>query len=187
MRSTFLEAMAGLLQEHALEVVRFEFAYMSARQSGGTRQPPPPMPALIEGYRGLVDSLPADLPLFIGGKSMGGRAASMLADDLWASERIAGLVCLGYPFHPSGKPRSLRTAHLKDLACPALIVQGTRDALGHRDEVATYGLSPSVTLHWIEDGDHDLAVRKASGRTTAEAWREATDAIGAFVMRQLAH
>ncbi len=83
-------------------------------------------------------------PLIIGGKSMGGRVASMVADQLFEAGRIAGLVCLGYPFHPPGKPEKLRTAHLEGLQTPTLICQGTRDEFGTRDEVLTYALAPSI-------------------------------------------
>ena len=81
-------------------------------------------------------------PVLIGGKSMGGRVASLVADDLYAAGRIAGLVCLGYPFHPPNKPEQLRTAHLERLACPALIVQGERDPFGGRAEVEGYPCQP---------------------------------------------
>ena len=100
-------------------------------------------------------------PLSIGGKSMGGRVASMVCDDLFAKGRVAGLLCLGYPFHPVGKPEHLRTAHLENLKTPALIVQGTRDPFGTRDEVASYKLSKQIEILWLEDGDHDLKPRKA--------------------------
>ena len=95
--------------------------------------------------------------VIIGGKSLGGRIASMVADDLGA----AGLVCLGYPFHPIGKPDQLRTAHLLEMRTPTLIVQGTRDQFGTRDEVARYEISPNIEIFWVEDGDHDLKSRKS--------------------------
>src|SRR5262249_806483 len=113
--------------------------------------------------------LGAKTPLIIGGKSMGGRVASMIADRLHASGRIAGLLCLGYPFHPIGKPGQLRTAHLAGLKTPALIAQGTRDPLGSRDEAAGYKLSKSIEILWLEDGDHDLRPRKSvSGFSPAD-------------------
>jgi hypothetical protein len=100
---------------------------------------------------------------------MGGRVASMIADELRAAGRIAGLLCLGYPFHPPGKPDQLRTAHLVDLRTPALIVQGTRDQFGTSEEVPAYPLSDRIELLWLEDGDHDLKPRKAiSGFSAAE-------------------
>jgi predicted alpha/beta-hydrolase family hydrolase len=92
---------------------------------------------------------------------MGGRVASLVADDLFSQQRVAGLVCLGYPFHPVGQPAKLRTAHLATLACPTLIVQGTRDPFGTREDVAGYVLAPAISLQWIENGDHDF---KGAGR-----------------------
>ena len=88
---------------------------------------------------------------------------------LFSFRCLAGLLCLGYPFHPIGKPDQLRTAHLADMQTPTLIVQGTRDAFGTREEVATYKLSNSIEILWLEDGDHDLKPRKAvSGFTVAD-------------------
>jgi predicted alpha/beta-hydrolase family hydrolase len=91
----------------------------------------------------------------------------MIADEMHAAGKIAGLLCLGYPFHPMGKPTQLRTAHLEKLKCPALIVQGTRDIMGARDEVMGYKLSKSIEILWLEDGDHDLKPRKAVSGFTA--------------------
>ena len=100
---------------------------------------------------------------------MGGRVASMVADELHARRRIAGLLCLGYPFHPVGKPAQLRTAHLAKLKTPTLICQGTRDPFGTRDEVAGYTLSKAIEILWLEDGDHDLRPRKSvSGFSMAD-------------------
>ena len=86
---------------------------------------------------------------------------------------IAGLVCLGYPFHPPGRPEQLRTAHLATLATPTLICQGTRDIFGTREEVAAYALSPAIVIAWVEDGDHDLRPRKAVTGLSAAAQRQA--------------
>jgi len=127
----------------------------------------------------IADLAPSTRRLFIGGKSMGGRIASMVADEA----EIAGLVCLGYPFHPPGKPEKLRTAHLERLATPALFVQGTRDPFGTREEVAGYRLSPAIGFHWSEDGDHSLKPRKSSGRTTELSLDEAVAAIAGFLRR----
>ncbi len=121
------------------------------------RRRPSADPGIPEAVQGLH---PAGR-LIIGGKSMGGRVASMIADDLHAAGRIAGLLCLGYPFHPPGKPGQLRTGHLVDLATPALICQGTRYLFGTRNDVVAYSLSPQIEMLWIEDGDHDLRPRKA--------------------------
>jgi predicted alpha/beta-hydrolase family hydrolase len=142
------------------------------------------MEILQQEYRAAIDDVPASHALVIGGKSMGGRVASMLADELHARNEIAGLVCLGYPFHPPGRPTQLRTAHLRDLRTPTLIVQGTRDEFGVPDEVKTYDLSKSIELLWLEDGDHDLKPRKAiSGFTTAQHLKTLADHVHAFATR----
>lgn len=116
-----------------------------------------------------VEELAATGPLIIGGKSMGGRVASMVADELFAAGKIVGLLCLGYPFHPPAKPAQLRTAHLAELKTPTLICQGTRDEFGTRAEVSGYLLSDRIEILWLEDGDHDLKPRKSvSGFTAAD-------------------
>jgi predicted alpha/beta-hydrolase family hydrolase len=90
-------------------------------------------------------------------------------------------LCLGYPFHPPGKPENLQTAHLETLQTPTLILQGSRDPMGTKEAVEQYALSPAVKIHWAEDGNHDLAPRKMSGRTTEQNWQEATQAIVDFI------
>ena len=129
METPFLKIVAELLAERGVATYRFEFGYMAARRQGA-RKPPPKAERLMDEYRAAVAAVPADVPLIIGGKSMGGRVASMVADELYAAGHIRGLACLGYPFHPPKKPEQLRTAHLTALACPALIVQGERDPFG---------------------------------------------------------
>ncbi|MDN2582259.1 alpha/beta family hydrolase [Aquibium sp. ELW1220] len=163
-----MSAIAKALAGAGLRVARFEFAYMAARRSGA-RKPPPRAETLLPEYRAAIEALATAGPLVIGGKSMGGRVASMLADEVFAAGRIAGLLCLGYPFHPPGQPDRLRTAHLEGMATPALICQGTRDPFGTREEVAAYRLSSSIEMLWLEDGDHDLKPRKSvSGFTAAD-------------------
>lgn len=184
MTSPFLETMTRLLTERGLAVSRFEFAYMAARREDGKRRPPPKAERLVDEYVAAVATLRSRLPagqaLLIGGKSMGGRVASLAADKLFDDGAIAGLVCLGYPFHPPGKPDNLRTAHLQDLQCPALIVQGERDPFGNRAEVEGYKLAPAIRLHWAGDGDHDLGPRGGSGFTRAGNLAAAADAVCAF-------
>jgi predicted alpha/beta-hydrolase family hydrolase len=124
-------------------------------------------------YVAAVEALGAGAPLVVGGKSMGGRVASMVSDQLLAAGKIVGLLCLGYPFHPPGRPEQLRTAHLEALRTPALICQGTRDPFGTREEVAGYALSEQIELFWVEDGDHDLKPRKAVTRLSAAEARAA--------------
>ena len=184
MTSPFLEKMAALLVERGLQVSRFEFGYMAARRDGGKRKPPPRAERLMPEYISAVEQLRAEgadrQKLIIGGKSMGGRVASLVADELFAAGQIAGLVCLGYPFHPPAKPENLRTAHLEALRCPALIIQGERDPFGARAEVESYGLSESIDIRWAGDGDHDLGPRGGSGFTRAANLAMAADAITAF-------
>jgi uncharacterized protein len=166
MDSQSMNAVATALTGAGFRVVRFEFGYMAARRSG-LRKPPPRAETLIPEYRTAVEELGATGPLIIGGKSMGGRVASVAADALFAEGRIAGLLCLGYPFHPPEKPTQLRTAHLEGLMTPALICQGSRDPFGTREEVAGYTLSDRIELFWLEDGDHDLKPRKSISGFTA--------------------
>jgi predicted alpha/beta-hydrolase family hydrolase len=169
MDSASMSASTKALAAAGLRIVRFEFDYMAARRASSAKRPPPRAEKLKSEYIAAIDALGVEGPLVIGGKSMGGRVASMIADQLHGSGRVAGLLCLGYPFHPLGKPDQLRTAHLADIQTPTLIVQGTRDLFGSLEEVATYKLSERIELLWLEDGDHDLKPRKAvSGYTAAD-------------------
>lgn len=180
MATPFLEAFATLLAERGIATLRFEFAYMAARSSGGSRKPPPKADRLIGEYRAAVAAVDSGAPLLIGGKSMGGRVASLVADELYAAGRIVGLVCLGYPFHPPQRPGELRTQHLAGLVCPSLIVQGERDPFGSRAEVEAMRLSPAIRFHWGGDGDHDLGPRGGSGFTRKSNLAAAADAVAAF-------
>lgn len=179
----FMNATAQVLSDVGLGVVRFEFAYMAGRRAG-QRKPPPRAETVMGEYRAAIDALAVRGQLIIGGKSMGGRVASMVADELFRAGRIAGLLCLGYPFHPPGKPQQLRIAHLIDLATPTLICQGTRDELGSRDEVGGYGLSRNIEIAWFEDGDHDLKPRKkVSGFTAADHLKTLAATVSAWADR----
>jgi predicted alpha/beta-hydrolase family hydrolase len=184
MDSASMNAAAKVLAKSELRVARFEFAYMASRRTAAGRKPPPRAELVMGEYVAAVDALKAQGPLIIGGKSMGGRVASMICDDLFAKGRIAGLLCLGYPFHPVGKPAQLRTAHLAELKTPALIVQGTRDPFGTRDEVKGYKLSKQIEILWLEDGDHDLKPRKAaSGFSVADHLATLAQAVKAWTER----
>lgn len=180
MQTPFLETISALLAERGAATFRFEFAYMAARRESGAKKPPPRAEKLVDEYLSAVAALPKGPRPLIGGKSMGGRVASLVADELFAQGLIAGLVCLGYPFHPPNKPDQLRTAHLEGLKCPALIVQGERDPFGPRHEVEALKLSPAIRFHWAGDGDHDLGPRGASGFTRKGNLSAAADAIVAF-------
>jgi hypothetical protein len=181
MDSPFMNAFAQGLAAQGLRVARFEFPYMAARRADGRRRPPDRKSRLLECWQEVIQAL-APAPLVIGGKSLGGRMASLIAaDGDTRDDRVRALVCLGYPFHPPGKPERLRTEHLSGLGIPTLIVQGTRDALGTRAEAEGYGLPRSIRFHWAPDGDHSLVPRKASGRSAEDNWSEAIDAIVKFL------
>lgn len=158
----FMVQMDSLLSGDGFQVIRFEFPYMQKRREDGKKRPPDRLDVLLQHYRQLIEEHSANnTPVYIAGKSMGGRVASMLLDE---TEAVAGFV-FGYPFHPAGKPDRLRTEHLETLKKPLHVFQGTRDAMGSYEEVINYRLSESVHLHWLEDGNHDLKPRKASGMT----------------------
>jgi uncharacterized protein len=184
--SSFLEAMADLLADRGIALTLFEFHYMASRRDGGPKRPPPKAEALVAEYRDMVRTVRSAnrrQMLFIGGKSLGGRVASLVADELYERNDIRGLVCLGYPLHPPGKPEQLRTEHLKQLRCPALIVQGERDPFGSRDEIEKIPLSNQIEFAWMSDGDHDFGPRGRSGFTRKGNLAAAADAVAAFVTR----
>jgi predicted alpha/beta-hydrolase family hydrolase len=184
MDSPFMEGMACRLAERGIAVSRFEFPYMAARRETGRKKPPDRPPVLLDSWRAAVEGVRRNHPkarLAIGGKSMGGRVATLLAAEGETAGGIKAVVTLGYPFHPPGKPDRLRVDHFSTLTVPTLMIQGTRDPFGRADEVATYVLPSRASVHWVEDGDHDLKPRKASGRTHAEALDESADAVAAFL------
>lgn len=164
------------LAEAGLRVARFEFPYMAARRRGGKRGYPDREPVLRQSWLDAISRFGGGEQVVIGGKSLGGRIASMVADEAEA----LGVVCLGYPFHPPGRPDRLRTAHLEALRTPALIVQGSRDPFGTREEVQEYRLSEAVHILWIEEGDHSWKPPARSGRTEAENFAEGMRAVRAF-------
>ena len=172
MDSPFMAAIAGGLAEKGWYVVCFEFPYMARMRETGRRQGPDRMPQLQETFREQVRLERAtwpERPLFIGGKSMGGRVASLLIDELAATDGVKGCLCLGYRFQPPGKP---------------LTLQGERDTFGKREEVESYALSPRVQVEWIASGDHSFKPTKSSGLSEAENWATAIDRCDGF-LRQL--
>ena len=178
MTTPWMNTVARGIASDDVRVARFEFPYMHARRETGRRGGAPDRePVLLEAWKEIVRELGGGARLVLGGKSMGGRIASMVADEVGAR----GLVCLGYPFHPPGRPDRLRTKHLETLETPALVVQGTRDMFGTVDDVAGYTLSSSILVHWIEDGDHSFKPRASSGRTEAQNMAEAIAAAREFV------
>ncbi len=176
MASAFLEVIARALAANGFRVARFDFPYMRKAGQGGGRGRPD-APAVLENtWLQVIDQLGEPSRLVIGGKSMGGRIASMAADRAG----VKGLVCLGYPFHPTRRPTILRVAHLEKLRTPALILQGERDAFGSREEIAGYTLSPAIRLVYLPDGDHSFKPRKASGRSYEQNLAQAVQEITAF-------
>lgn len=179
MESSFMRQFVTALTRLGVQVLVFEFAYMQQMHKTGKRRPPPRMEALtkeFERWRTLVRSGVAG-PLWLGGKSMGGRVASLLA----AQQPVDGLVIAGYPFHPPRRPETLRLEHWSRITCPALILQGERDPFGARREVENYTLPPCARLAWLADGNHDYVPRRSSGTTQKILIDEAAHHAASFV------
>jgi predicted alpha/beta-hydrolase family hydrolase len=177
MDSPFMETIAAGVAKTGVRVARFEFPYMRRRRETGKGGPPDSGPVLMESWRDTIAKLGGSERLVIGGKSLGGRIASMVADE----SGVRGLVCLGYPFHPPGKPAQTRTRHLEQMRTPALILLGTRDPFGKPEDVQNYKLSKSIRIEWLEDGDHSFKPRARSGRTEADNLGAAIDYIASFI------
>jgi len=178
MDSPFMVYFAEKLGALGVSVVRFEFPYMQKRRDEGTKKPPDRQPKLLECWKEVIEQeRQSDQKLVIGGKSMGGRMASLIADEVGAD----GLVCLGYPFYAPGKMDKPRTEHLEAIKCPTLIVQGERDSMGSKENVAAYNLSSAITLSWLTDGDHSFKPRKKSGLTEEGNWDEGVQAVEKFL------
>jgi uncharacterized protein len=187
MDSSFLEQITALLAARHIETWRFEFAYMAERRTGGKKRPAPKAETLLDAYRiaaGDAHKATPTLPLLIGGKSMGGRIASMVADELYVAGTAVGCVCLGYPFHPPNQPQTWRISHLTPMHAATLIVQGERDPFGTKAEVedlvSRTQLSEQVRFAWIGDGDHDFGPRGGQGYTRKGNLSGAADAVTAF-------
>jgi predicted alpha/beta-hydrolase family hydrolase len=188
MDSPFMAGMAAGLAARDWRVVRFEFPSMARSRETGRRHGPDRMPVLQDTWRQgvrLARAAAPDQPLIIGGKSMGGRVASLLADELAASEGVRGCLCLGYPFHPPGKPLQRRTEHLAALQTPTLILQGERDPFGRRKEVEAYSLSPRIEVQWLPSGDHSFKPTRSSGLSEAENWAAAVTCCDRFLRELL--
>lgn len=177
MDSNFMNIVAEGVANSGIKVIRFEFPYMKERRLTGKKRPPDRQPVLLASWQELIDQLGGPENLIIGGKSMGGRMASLLAAEL----NVKGLVCLGYPFHPVGKPDRLRTDHLYGVSVPTLMVQGERDALGNKEEVCGYELPAAFQFCWLPDGDHDFKPRVRSGYTHDHNLEKAIAAVVDFV------
>ena len=170
--------LANELRSRGITVVRFNFIYREKRSGR-----PDPMPRLKECVAAVVSRAREELAprlLLVGGRSMGGRAASMLAADGFACD---GLVLLAYPLHPAGKPDQLRDEHLPSIDVPVLCVNGTRDALCRRDlmESVLARVTTRWDMHWLEGADHSFHVLKSSGRTDADVLAEVGSATQRWV------
>lgn len=174
--SAFLSYFAEGLVAQRHRVVRFDFPYMEDRSRTGRKRPPDREEVLKATWLAVLNEITLD-KVVIGGKSMGGRIASLIADE----SRAQGLICLGYPFHPTGKPEKLRIEHLRDIQTPTLIVQGEYDPFGDKDEVASYPLSEQIRLHWSPEGDHSFRPRRGSGRDQDQNMKNALRAIEKFL------
>ncbi len=177
MDSPFMTYFAEGIAKVGMRVARFEFPYMAERREKGSKRPPNRQQVLLDTWRSVLQLCQESDCTIIGGKSMGGRMASMLADEM----QVQGLICLGYPFYAPGKPEKTRIEHLKTLNTPSLMIQGTRDTLGSQQEVSNYTLSDAIAFHWLEDGDHSFKPRKSSGRTESQNWEEGVVAAVKFI------
>lgn len=178
-RAPFLEFVAEGLAARGHRVARFDFPYMQRTADAvAQRRPPDPMPVLLDSMRqhARATSVPSHR-LVLAGKSMGGRIATMLGDEL----QVAGVLVFGYPFHPPKRRDVLRTEHLRTQRTRTLILQGERDPFGTRSEVSGYELSPAIEIVWLEDGDHSLVPRKRSGHTEEGHRQRAIATAAAFV------
>ncbi|CDT17514.1 putative Alpha/beta hydrolase [Vibrio coralliirubri] len=176
----FMQSVAKGLAFKGIRVIRFNFPYMIKRAEDGKRRPPDRAPKLLEAYQEIIEQVDAD-KLVIGGKSMGGRMASHLSEV----DKEAAMACLGFPFHPPGKPEKYKGEHLAELAKPCLILQGERDTFGKREEFADFDLSDSIRVEFIPDGDHSFKPRKSSGYTEQQNIALTVEKLAAFIKEVL--
>ncbi|EGR0905106.1 alpha/beta fold hydrolase [Vibrio parahaemolyticus] len=176
MEHDFMTTVAKGLVEQGIRVVRFNFPYMVKRSEDGKKRPPDRAPKLLEAYSEVIAHF-ASSPVVIGGKSMGGRMASLLAEH----ELVAGIACLGFPFHSPGKPEKFKGDHLASIDKPTLILQGERDTFGKREEFDEFVFSQQVKVSFLPDGDHSFKPRKSSGHTEAGNIALAVEQLSAFI------
>jgi uncharacterized protein len=178
----FMREVARGLATRGFQVCRFNFGYT---EKG--RRSPDKQPLLEETYRdvvGFVRSFAGPRPLFLGGKSMGGRIASHIVAD---GEDAAGLIFLGYPLHPPGRPDRIRDVHLRGIEVPMVFIEGTRDPFCPLETLdqALKQVTAETSVVVIDDGDHSFKVRKSTGRSTEAAWQEVIAAVAAWVDERL--
>lgn len=179
--SDFMRQLSDRFAASKILVYRFNFGYMQKAIDEARRRPPGKIEGLQAEYQTVLNQVSAEtcLPVWVGGKSMGGRIASMIAND----SACAGVLCFGYPFHPPGKPEKLRISHLETLAKPMLVVQGERDTFGNRNDIASYQLPSNIHIHILPDGDHSLKPRKSSGISYDSHMQAATDSTVNFIIQ----
>ncbi|MFB2830047.1 alpha/beta fold hydrolase [Aeromonas jandaei] len=180
MEHAFLAELSRLLAGPDIEVVRFNFPYMSKRAQDGKRRPPDRQPVLLAHLREVVREF-AHPRLFLAGKSMGGRMAAEISDEIYCEMNAAGLLILGYPFHPPARPDRWRGEVLKQIKTPTLLLQGERDTFGSRVELADFPFSSAVSVHWLTDGDHGFKPRKSSGLCEQDNLQQAASRIRQFI------
>ena len=176
----FMSYVQAALPALGIAAVKFNFPY----QAAGRKAPDAP-PRLMETWRMVLAAVRKELPgaaLFPGGRSMGGRIASMVVAG---GATAAGLALLGYPLQPAGRPDVTRAEHLPRIRCPVLFVQGTRDPLCdlRRLRPILQSMPAAVTLSVVEGGDHSFKVPRADGRSERQVWKEIVDTLGGWVAR----
>jgi predicted alpha/beta-hydrolase family hydrolase len=184
MQHAFMASMSDELATRGIATLRYQFPYM---EQG--RRAPSPRPLLLATVRAAVArarALAGELPLYAGGKSMGGRMTSLAAAQEEGIPGLRGIVFFGFPLHATGKTSSERADHLKDVESPLLFLQGTRDKLAELSRIKRVcdGLGSSATLHVVEGADHAFHVLKRSGRSDAEVRSQLADTVAGFVDRR---
>lgn len=188
--SPFMELLAAALSAQGVTTVRFEFPYMEKRREDGKKRPPDRQPTLLGHFRTVIaetcDGIDGQAGVFVGGKSMGGRMASILAAEPGIDDAVRGAVCFGYPFHPPGKNDRWRTDHFQSLCRPIQIIQGTRDPFGKQAEVEARALDTleNVNLAWLEGGDHDYRPLARQSESREDLIQQAAAAAARFMIGQ---
>ena len=186
MASPFMETIAKGVTHAGVRVVRFHFPYMEEMLRTGKESPANQRRILKQCFSEVImhciekERCPSKY-IIIGGKTMGARIASMVADD----HKVAGVICLGYPFHPLKRPKHFRIKHLKTIQTPTLICQGERDPFGTREEVQQRILSKSIKFHWLAKCDNNFKPGRRSDRTQDENLEDAIRACNRFIKRLL--
>jgi predicted alpha/beta-hydrolase family hydrolase len=185
--SSFMKNMSVLLEKRGIRVHRFNFDYMIQALSVNKRRPPSKMTVLRENFIDVLNELPllrnSQLPLFIGGKSMGSRVACEIVGA--SKKAISGVIAYGYPFHPAKKPEKSRLETLVTVNQPCLVVQGESDALGCKAEIETFDMPNTIDIAFVPTANHDLKPLKRSGWTDVKALQFAADETLAFIERVL--